>query len=405
MARADTITLIPLDRAAAHLGIDPWHFNSIEVSTHPFRSSCSDDWYQYSWQSSGKLSREDLAFALRDAERKVVEHLNWTPIATYQESEVPFPDYYKTEAFSYYNSRGYQKTLATPMKHLIEMGRKATALIDTPETTFSDIDGDGIDDTVTITFATTVTEEQELHVYYPDKNGRDEWEIRPLTSISISGGVATITFPKWLIPLEDLINAPPDPDDPHIIINGDVNTNFLEEVDVYRVYTDVSQQITFYAEPESVCGAAICTDSTYTGCGTIKNARLGHVRANRADWDEDDETYTSKSFTFIPRKAIIYYRAGYVDNSLEYPYLQMDRGLERMIVYFALSLLDLELCGCDNTRNIWHFMTQDLAANTEDISFNMPWDIYNNPLGTSRAAITLWKHIKDMKVSDLPSRM
>lgn len=406
MGFVSTRTVIPIDRVAHHLQVDPYHFNQIYSAQRPLLPSCPDGWCQYNWQDAGKISREELADALKQAETMVFRYLGWTPLPVWRTDEVQVTPYYKVEAFNIRNSRGESKSVFSNWGYVIEGGVKATTLIDTPATVFSDADGDGFNETVTVTVATTVTEEQELHVFYPGKSGEDTWEVRPLQSITIAAGVATIVFPKYLIPLEELIIKPLDPDDPHIFIDGDTDTNFLATVDVYRVYNDESDQVTFYYDPQtSSCSSSStpCADDTETGCLFIKNSRLGIVGFSRADWDDDTGAFVAKSFSRAPMKAVIKYRAGHTDASQKYPELQMEPGLERMICYFALSLLDREICGCANTRTIWQKQTRDMAVSTEGESVVVPWSDLSNPLGTSNAAIRLWKFIHDIKISRSPN--
>ena len=404
MSFVSTTTLIPLHRAAVHLEVDPYHFSQIYTSNRQFIPDCNDAWYQYGWQSSGKLSREGLALALRQAEDAVWSYLGWTALPAWHEEEVrPTPNY-RTEMWSRYNSQGRAKSVRTQWGHVLETGKKTSALIDSPATVFSDPNGDGINELITITFATTVTDVEELHVYYPSKSGRDEWEIRPLISKAIAAGIATFTFPKYLIPLESLIVRPSSDDNPHIAIDGDVDANFLATVDVYRVYADPSEQVTYYFDPNVRCGTTPCADDTETGCLSIKDARLGLLNYTRADWDADTEAYTTKALNYPPMKLALYYRAGRLDQRQEYPYSQMNQSLERRIVFYALSLLDTELCGCSNTRNIWQDQTQDMSAVKPDgTRYVVPWGDLGNPLGNSRAAIHLWKYIQQIKISASPN--
>ena len=403
MARTNTITLIPIDRVARHLGVDPYHFNGIQGTYAPKYPRCDDMWLQHDWQSAGQLSSEALAFALRQAEDVVMEHLHWSPVPQWFEEEVSLTPYYKVEAWTNWNSRGQPKSLFTRWGMVVEPGRKASTYIDTPSIVWVNNDGDTFTETAQITFATTVTDEQELRVFYPGESGEASWEIRPLNSVTIAAGVATIEFPRYLIPLWDLVEALPTDDDPHVDINGDLDANFLDEVDVYRVYTDVSQQATFYYDPSQSCAGVPCDLTGETGCLFIRDARRGILAYQRSDWNSTTESYDSAAWTYgVPYKATIYYRAGKQDSRQMFPKLQMDEALERMISFYALSLLDTELCGCDNTKKIWQYMTADLAEIKESNRFMMSWNALDNPLGTTRAAMRLWKHIQPLRFSPAP---
>lgn len=395
MARASTYTLIPLDRMAEHLGINPWHFNGITSTLFPFSPNCSDDWYQYSWQTAGKLSRESLAQALHQAEQAAEKYLGYAPAPRWYEETLQIPAYYKVEERSWANSRGMSKSVYTSHGYVFEVGQQTRSLIDTPAVIYTDEDGDGINDLATIIFATTVTDPEELRVYFPCESGADTWEIRPLSSVSISGGLATITFPKWLCVLPELQNKMPSPDAPYMGVDAALDTNFLIEVDVYRVYSDPSTQALMLFEPDLSCS----TSYEYTSAAAallVRDSRLGVVAFHPATWDVATQKHLATHFTNFPDKLTLYYRAGKKDTTLSMPTREMDRQYERMITYYALSLLDTELCGCDNTRNIWQYMTRDLAKSG---AYNMPWNKLGNPLGTSYAALSLWEAIQPDKIN------
>lgn len=402
MSYVNTVTMIPLARVAQILQTDPYHFFSVYTSKRPFRFACPDDWYQHDWQEAGKLSRENMASALRQAEDAVVKELCWAPIPQWFEEEHAIQNYYKPEVTGLYNSRGRLKSVTTNFGHVTEFGQRASTFIDTPATTFHDYDADGFDETAEITFNTTVTAADELHVYYPDKNGRPEWEIRPISYIDITAGVATVRFPKYLAGLEALIERPIDPDQPHIGLDGDDNTQFLATVDVYRVYSDPAVQATFYFEDDLDCSSGDCEPATATGCLQARDRRLGVVAYKPATYDTDTATYADSYFCQEPDKIKIYYRAGWQDIANEYPNRQMDAALERLIIYYALSLLDTKLHGCDNTMDIWKKQTTDMAMITDDVRYVVPWALLGNPFGTSRAAIQLWKHIQPIRLAKSP---
>jgi len=90
--------------------------------------------------------------------------------------------------------------------------------------------------------------------------------------------------------------------------------------------------------------------------------------------------------------------------SLNMPTRQMNPTYERLIVFYALSLLDLSLCGCDNTRNVWHWMTRDMAKSEGDTSYNMPWNKLGNPFGTAFSALRLWEALQPIKLNRPPRK-
>lgn len=395
MARATVRTLIPLDRVAAVTGIDPLHFNGVVSSVRPQGyepgySDCDDIWFQYDWQSVGKFSRENLAYVLRQAEDVTAKYLGYYPLPKWISAEEHvLTSSYVPELYSHMNSRGLPKSVLTNWGKVIELGVKALSLIEEDVAiVYSDSDGDGYDETATVTVATSVTDEEEIAVFYPNRT--EDWEIRPV-EIEISGGTATITFRRELAVLPELIERMPSPDDPTLVVDGDDDTNFLATVDVYRRYNDQSQQVVFYVEPSTCLGS--CAPAEITGCGYIRDANRGIVAYKQATYDEDTETWASSTQCYQPLRAELYYRAGLRNLDMSYPSLEMDSTLERLIIYYALTLADKNVCGCNNFSSHLDYLRVDLSEIGEDRTYQTTPQILDNPLGTTRAAVMLWKYI------------
>ena len=403
MAYAKTRTLIPLDNFATILQIDPIHFNSIVTALRPNRSACDSMFTQHDWQFVGKVSRESIAQAIRQAEDTVASYLGYFPVPTWvEEEEHALTRPFKPELTYTFNVdvRGKRQSVVTNRGYFIEGGRKAKTLIQAGSAVvYSDPDGDGYNDTATVTVVTTITEPSEIAVYYPSKSGADIWEIRPIT-VSFGAGVATITFKKYQSPLEVLIEELADsPGDGYRAIDGDVDANFLTTVDVYRVYNDPSQQLVFLTEDYCIsCGGTGCTACngySETGCMYVRDIRNGIVAVSRSNWDAATESFTQAEFTYchMPDKVHIWYRAGLQDKTLDVPLIQMDPSWERLIVYYAITLLDTEIEGCENLKRTVSYMRQDLARPMTNGAFAMTARDLDCPLGTSRAGLQLWKKI------------
>lgn len=404
MAIAETVTLIPLDRIAYHLQIDPVHFNSVEPAIRPARNACDDIWFQYDWQDTGRLSRESLATSLKQAEETVARYLGYYPAPKWVEAEEhiltkpPRPELFHQTSL---NVRGQLKSFNTNFGHVVYGGQKAKTLIQAgAAVVYTDSDSDGWFETATVTVATTVTDIEEIYIYYPGKSGADRYEIRPVL-VSLAGGIATITFGREQAVIEaELEKLNESLNDLSIrTIPGNDNSKFLTTVDVYRVYNDPSAQLIFYTEEGCVycsggtCGT--CGADTETGCTWVRDSKLGIVAYTRADWDDATDAFVSAEFANgrEPDKVRYWYRAGWRDWSSDTPYRTMDPVWERLIVFYMLSLLDTEICGCENTKRILSHQRQDLARPTERGSFAISPKDLDNPLGTTRAAVRLWKYI------------
>lgn len=405
MACSEYYTLIPLDRAAHILGIDPFHFNSIVTLMRPENPSCDDVWLKSAWQRYGQASRDDLAMSLKTAEELVTKYLGFSPAPRWFEDEDKVPDRPFAVEFTNYrsiNSRGKHKSVRANSGYVIEFGKRAKTLIEEKSAViYSDCDGDGYRELATVAVETTVTEPQEIRLYYTGENGADAWEIRPI-KVSIETGTATITFPKYLVPLAEKWVIGPTSDDPRWrAIDGDVESNFIETLDVYRVYTDPSEQATFYHNAALCVGDDEDGDGFITGEARLKlrDARLGIVSYEPAAWDADTSAFTARCSSYPdPDRILISYRAGLRSNDVVQPLIQMDALWERAIVYYALTLLDRASNICDNTQNIYEHMSEDLALSENTRSYSLSFKDMQNPLGTTRAAIKLWRMIEQYRL-------
>lgn len=408
MARSDTLTLIPLDNIARVLQIDPLHFNSVVSERRPLRNACDDVWLQHDWQFVGRCSRESLAMALRQAEDTVMQVTGYAPAPRWFADEPHTIDQIaRTDAFGVgsLNVRGLNKSVTSDYGYVIAGGKRAVAMIEIgAAVVYSDQNGDGFNETATVTVATVLTDPDEICVFYPGESADPRWEIRPV-KVEISAGVATITFGIQQAVLPDLLEVLTDLTDAAPTVDGDDVTNFLTTVDVYRVYNDPSQQATFYTE--GTCwscdgsGCAVCGFTAETGCLGMRDPVLGILTYNRADWDATTETFTEKNFSAArePDRVKISYRAGWVDPTQTRPYRYMDPTWERMICFYAITLLDTEMPGCDNSRRIWKHYQENLAKSQSTgagvgSTTQLADQDLNNPFGTSFAAVRLWRYIR-----------
>lgn len=398
MARADSYTIIPLDRAAEILGINPLHFNTVTSFRAPIENSCDDIWSQYDWQAGGRLSRETFAEMLYSAEQTTAKLLGYFPAPVWIQAEphvITKPNVGRTNV-SGLNSMRQAKSFRADFGYVIAGGVRTKVFIDDPAIVYSDADGDGYKETATITFSTTVTDEQELRVYFPNEDGADVWEIRPVVySLDTTLDTCTITFKREQVPLPDLWSAHNAPDDT-LEINGDDDANFLTGVDVYRVYHDDSEQITFYTEPDPTCSTPL-VHTTSTGVVLVRDDRRGICAYLPATYSQG---WTQSEFPTWrePDKIEVNYRSGLVNRNMKYPYLQVDPMWERWIVYYALTLADEEICGCDNLARHVQYLSKDVAEATREAFISIPAEDLANPLGTKRAAIRLWKLIKKFRL-------
>src|SRR3989304_947087 len=200
MAVASTLTLLPLDIYASIMQIPLPHFNQAAgASIFPVGGQCDNLWWQTGAQSADRVSREELAQAIATAEEEIARVLGFWPAPMFITNEIhPYPRHYRPELITQgLTNRGQLRSIRADYAKFISAGQRGTTFVGTPAIIRSDADGDGFDETVTVSIATALTDACEVKVYFEGYDGDPEWEIRPLRTKPISGGVFTAPFWIW----------------------------------------------------------------------------------------------------------------------------------------------------------------------------------------------------------------
>lgn len=430
MARASTYTLLSLDRFAEIIGIAGPHFAGADAgSFFPATETCPNIWYQYQWQNQhDRVSREDLARTIADVENELAELAGFWPAPRYIAQETHrYPKYYRPEqtskpgsnsmargfpSYTYNSATGADnrpKGINLEWGKFIQAGQRALTLVGTATTaagtlTYTDEDGDGFKETVTITLPTTLTDTCEIKAFYPDETD-PEWEIRPARKVTIAGGNVVMTFWIWQFIDPDLWEAFPSTSGIGLINITNPPTNMLLSVDVYREYTDeTSTSAQFYWEPDvacSCCGGTGCADCalvSQTGCIHPRTINTSFVIPKAATYDEDTEQWDSTSFTECvdPDIVKVWYRAGQYSNR----WLRgvtcnpMDTFWETTIAYMVVARLDGPACSCDNLEYLGNRLKTDLATSGQGMSRFVTNDVQTSPFGTLRGEVMAWQRIK-----------
>ncbi len=408
MARADTKTLLPLDRWAKILGIEPRHFNQVSTDLRP-TENCGDVWLQYAWQAADRVGRDDVAQAIAQSESDIIDALGYYPMPVWIDGEIRRTarpnDAALVGGCGLYNARGLYQSVQAQYGHVITGGVQAKTLIAEAMVTWQDLDGDGYEETAQIVQATTVTDTNEICCYFSGKSGADEWEIRPLRSVGIAGGNVTILIDRHLLvdpALWEALDAR--------AVDGDVDANFVASVDVYRVYNDPSEQaqLQWEATPGCCgCSLATCETCTWTvqdACLQIRDPRLGIATYRPATWNEDDEAFDSATISVYrqPERVSLNYLSGYRSPKVARPYAEMDPLFERMITYYSVTLLDRPICNCNNVESFIQRWREDRAYQvstpSESNSFKLSERDLACPWGTKEGALFAWKQVQKLAI-------
>ncbi len=371
---------------------------------------------QFDWQTSDGVSREAIAVAIQDAEMRITQYLGFKPLPIFEvdeRHEIPRP--HPPELFARFarDPSGLGSSVKLDYGHVVAGGierRDAIAL--NQAVVYSDGDGDGYKETATLTFSTSVVDPNEIALFFTGQLGAAEWEIRPIT-VTIAAGVATIVTRR-----EQLVNPTLLVGFSGNAIDGDVDANFMPNLDVYRVWHDPSQQVQFLWEGAlfggflSTCGScgdptcATCYLSAQFGCTLVRNYRLGLITSQPAVWNSTTNAYESSPYAVnrAPDRCRYWYRAGYRNQRAKRPFVDMDPRWERAIALLAATMLERPICGCPNVENITRYWRDDLAATHTDReggdTYQFPAKFLNNPLGTTRGALQAWRIIRNEGIGE-----
>lgn len=422
IAQPLTRTLLSGGRYAKIMGINPAHFAG-GFGQSIFPVECEDVWPRHSWQSSDRLSHEELFNTIYGVEEDIASILGYYPAPKWIAKEMHrYPTHYRNEAFGFgLNTRGMYKSVIAKHGKFIQAGQRAVSSIGTATTTggslaYTDEDGDGQVDTATITLATSLTDECEVNTYFANKNGDPEWEIRPARSKSIASGNVTLVYDSWLFIDPDTLSAYPTSTG---FRGVDITTiaNYVTSVDVYREYTDFTQQsVEFSWEPKpsnllfttfcTSCGGAgciTCQNTTQEGCLHIRDVVGGLLVPVPATYSDADSRWNEQAWTECrePDTVKIWYYAG----DLSERFLRGD-DCDRLPLHFAQAIawaatarLERPPCGCQNVRSMFAALRRDLAfvgSGEGEGSYNISFDELDNPMGTRQGEIMAWRRIRKL---------
>jgi len=380
MARASIRTWLPLDRWAQLIGgINPLHFNQLFLSNLP---NCGSVWYQWEWQASDQVSREEIAQAIHSAEEMISTEVGYNLLPDWSKDVDLVPTKYMDPSMGISPplSIGYRlKTIEIPTAYYIQGGVRAVASISLgAAVTTHDLDGDGWSETCRVSVTSSI-DPNEIRLFFSGHSGSPEWEIRPI-SISGTSPNYVLEFKRWLMVKQTLLermNTTP--------LDASDSASFETTVDVYRVYTDPSDQAELIYSRD-IGGSWDMETGVLEGV----DPRLGIVSYTPGTWDPTTETYLSTSIACRdPDRVKFNYLSGYRLNSSLHT---MDPFWEKAVAYFSIAFLSRSVCDCSNISDFVDHWKEDLAMIVpSSVSYQLPYEMVKNPFGTARGALFAWQ--------------
>ncbi len=419
-----TNNLLPLYTFFEMMGFHPWHaFGIAGTGDLAISTGCNTLVRRYEWQNSDAAGALSVMQAIEDAETKLRQYLGYSVAPHYVTEVVPWPS-----SDGPWGSDGRWLSMQLNEGEIRAVGVETVAAISANATiTYSDEDGDTIDDTFTVTSATTITDVSQIAVYFSSAdrfNGwgastalSPRWRLQPV-QVSISGGTVTVRGPKQLcvkpIKYEGAINIGANGIDP------DTASNFVTTLDIYRRYTAIDGNtvstsqavITWETRPchgwwcccDSCCAADPYSGSPFDPAATaqavarvgIRDARHGLITPAQASYDSTSGVWSNLDWNVCtqPDRVTVRYLAGFPlgsDGLMQEPY-------RTVVARLAAADLARNVCGCEQANRALYYWQFDLSQTARgDELFGISPENLNSPLGTRRGQVYAWKFIMDQQ--------
>lgn len=412
MARAETVTLMPLDHFARTLLVNPAHFNTAMAPNARSGeggmmvmadNSCSDIWWQHPWQEQDAASRETIAEQIAVAEEELAQVLRYWTAPRWMVAEAHTFD---NGNFSSWQGRG--ATIRTNFGKIIAGGRRAVTLIGTADINdltlaYSDTGVPTLNEfnnLATITLPTDVENVQEIKVYFTGHAGDEAWEVRPVRSKALTDGNVVITLDSWLLIDPDLWEQLPSGAGMRAI---DISSDemFVQTVEVYREYNDPTAASVVYAwrDPCGVCGGSgcgACGTTTQDGCLMVIDAEHGVVAPFAANYNAETGVWDAAACCtpgYGTGSLQLYYYAGDRDDRFlrGTTFEPMRQLWIKAISYMTTARLRGGLCACPRTSDLVDWLQEDVSRLSQGASYFTPGEMLLNPFGVLRGEVLAYK--------------
>ena len=431
--------LLSLEEFRREMGFHPWHFWGLANATVPVNSACDDTVKQYSWQNSDAVGRDDIIKAIGEAEQKLHDYLGYWPSPKFGSKQLRYPKYLDTRLRYYGYTDADTRWISVPTgeNYLQAIGVEARTLLATCNVTYSDPDGDGLNELFTFTVTTTKTDVSKLAFYFAAADRLDgeavddKYRIQPV-NVVISGGVATVKGSRWLLVRPILYEGATVGD-----INPATAGNFVTTVEAYTRVTD-PQGITiadcqvrlewetmpyplyrFSGSNSStsslVDGGNPSTDynplnlennsdpaavGMAVGRAGIRDSRLGSIIPAEAVWDAGAQVWVSIEWSreMAPDTITVRYQAGIPLDAKGH----MTSEMRTLVARMASAELARPICACDTANRELYRWQCDLGriGGADDERYSISQRDLENPYGTRRGHVWSWKYVKQKQVAE-----
>ncbi len=412
--------LLPLDTFRSILGYNPYHFWGLEGAAVPIDSQCSTLIAEYTYQNSNIGGRDTIRQALINAQERLRGYLQYPIAPQYIEATVPYARYFNQQfqRFTPVDSTGRWVSAQMPDGYIEAIGIETLTLLGTIAVTYSDSYSSGVNDTFTVSVATTETDPANIAVYFAqgdrlnNESVGDRWRIQPV-SVSIQSGIATIIGRSWLLVKPILyqgftrFNA----------LDPAVTANFVTSLEIYTRTTNpngttlATAQGNFLWETRPIINWwGFCCDTTSDPAAVgysiarvgIRDERNGIVYPGEAIYNTTTQQWNMTippwySVCRPPDNVLVRYKAGYPLDATG----QMNDRFAKAVAYLAMAEMPERICACDEAnRTLWYYQQElNRTGNIQQETFATTRQMLNNPLGNRRGHWYAWNEMNALKLT------
>lgn len=410
MARASIAPrLLSLDRWARLFGLDPLHFNGAYSELRP-TSGCNDVWFQYDWQAGDRVSREQLAACIDEAERDLADALGYWPAPVWIADErQPYHQPQRADLVGTgYDARLRYKQLRTKWGYVQYGGQRATTLLDADATwTGVDADGDGYNELkrFTILNMDADLEPCEVKAYFkeydvadvantrtdPSSTGADPaWEVQGVQA-SLVGTTLTVYVPAWAIFRPQLWESYGATG-----IDGDMVGNYVDELSFYREYNDPTTMCTFLWGSDIYCSGTACSWVTQDGCFRVTDPRVGLIAPWAGTYEAATGSFSGQYWSKCrePDGVRLWYRAGYIPERTGGGCELLTHRWAEIIAMLAAARLDRRICSCSGAEAKVDYYRRNAFELAESGSFTLSEADLDNPFGMRVGEVLAYRQVR-----------
>jgi hypothetical protein len=381
----------PLESFREVFGFHPWHFWQIadEIADGPTKIGMdggADLVREYRWQSGGANNgRNDIREALSESATTLRKYLGFPVVRTWA-----------TETVKLGRLRGNCREFLLCNGHVRKIGKEMLTTLGTYTASYSDEDGDGLDERLTVSVPinviTSAMSDEELFLSHVGADG-ETGKVSPIKIKRNVDGSATITGRAWAAinpsRYEGAYDIPPEGGtQSNAALDVNESDNFASKLELRRHWTDTSVGATLSVDT-CKCGCQPCA-CTWNCCDS---SSLNTDGTSKVTIRRGDVGICAITGCAAADSVTVSYEAGYACN---------DCGvdLSRVICRLAATLLSPQ-CSSSKSANgeftRWKvdraYYSGGPSGSSEGFRYT---DTLDNPFGTQEGAIWAWSQIKSL---------